>query len=333
MIRLVGLVAAGVLVSLPAAAVEVRALILAAAGIVAVSPQSGNVIVTDADGRRQRVLLDAGQVRLAPAAPAPIPPSRPGMLADGMVGEGRRNIRAAWLDQPTRRYGHGVIGDAVEAGGLAADLADGRRLSLTLADDSVFEDRLARIVDIDGDGQDEILIVRSYLDRGATLTVVEEAAGKLRIGAEAPPIGLSHRWLNPVCVGDFDGDGRIEAALVETPHIGGILKLYERRGDRLVLDHRRSGFSNHFIGSRVLAMAAIVDADGNGVPDLAVPDAARQVLRIVTFAGGKFAELARIDNRRRMVSAVVTADLDDSGTAEIVYALADGSLVVLVADH
>ena len=331
MIRLAALIAVGMLVGRPAAAVDYQPLILPAAKIESVASRSDAVVVTDANDRRHRVVLDRGQVRLVPTVPALDPTRRPGMLDDGVIGTGGRNIRAAWLDQATRRYGHGVIGDAVEAGGLTAEISDGRRLTLTLDDDSVFEDRLARIADIDGDGRDEILVVRSYLERGATLTVVEATTEGLRIGAEAPPIGLSHRWLNPIGVADFDGDGRIEAALVETPHIGGILKLYERRGDRLVLDHRRGGFSNHFIGSRILAMAAVLDADGNGVPDIAVPDAARQAMRIVTFAGGRIAELARIGHRRRIVSAVVAADLDGNGTAEIVYALADGTLVVLVS--
>jgi hypothetical protein len=332
-IRLAALIAAGVLVGHPAAAADYQPLILPAAKIMSVVLQSDAVVVTDADDRRHQVVLDGGQVRLVDADAAVQPSRRPGMLDDGVIGTGGRNIRAAWLDRPTRRYGHGVIGDAVEAGGLTAELSDGRRVTLTLDDETVFEDRLARIADIDGDGADEILVVRSYLDRGATLTVVEATAGGLRIGAEAPPIGLSHRWLNPIAVADFDGDGRIEAALVETPHIGGILKLYERRGDRLVLDHRQGGFSNHFIGSRILAMAAVLDADGNGVPDIAVPDAARQAMRIVTFAGGRFAELARIGHQRRIVSAVVARDLDGDGKAEIIYALADGALVVLSAVH
>jgi hypothetical protein len=222
-----------------------------------------------------------------------------------------------------------VLGDAVEAGSLAVEFADGARLSFRLPQDSVFEDRLVRIADMDGDGADEVLVVRTYLDRGAALAVVAVRGGALRIVAEAPPIGLAHRWLNPIGVADFDGDGNLKAALVETPHIGGILKLYEWRGDRLKMDLRRRGFSNHFIGSRILAMSAVFDADGDKVPDIVLPDATRQTLRVVTFAGGRFAELAKVAHRHRIVTAIVARDLDGDGTTEIVYAPHSGALVVL----
>ena len=299
-----------------AVALDYRPTILPAADIVAVVVEEGAVIVIVVDGesRRHRVVLSHGTLRIKPTPPARKPLRRTDMLDDGEVAVGTRNIHAAWLTQPTRRYGHAVLGDAIEAGGLSVELADGKTLSLTLPDDSVFEDRLARVADIDGDGDDEVLVVRSYLDRGVTLAI-----------AEAPPIGLPHRWLNPVGVGvaDFDGDGRVEAALVEPPHIGGILKLYEMRGERLALDLRRDGFSNHLNGSPVLAMSAVFDANDDGVPDIALPGVARQTLRAVTFA-----ELARVDHQHRIVTAVVATDLDDDGTTEIVYALHD-ALVVL----
>jgi len=82
------------------------------------------------------------------------PERRPGMLPDGIVLRGARNVRAAWLTTPTNCYQHGVLGDAVDAGGFAEEDPVGTIASYQLANDSVFEDRLARIVDIDGDGSD-----------------------------------------------------------------------------------------------------------------------------------------------------------------------------------
>ena len=153
----------------------------------------------------------------------PPPPRRADMLPDGALSTGSRGIAEAWLTGPTRRYRHGIMGDAIEASGLRVVTSEGRTLEASLGPDSVFEDRLARLADVDGDGRDEVLVVRSYLDAGAALAVYEVRGGALRHKAEAAPIGRPSRWLNPVGVADFDGDGAPEAAAVITPHIGGIL--------------------------------------------------------------------------------------------------------------
>lgn len=220
------------------------------------------------------------------------PAERPDMLPDGVVAHGARDIAAVWLTGPTERYRHGALGDAIEASGLAVDMTDGRRLGFTLGPDSVFEDRVPRLYDLDGDGTDEILVVRSRQDRGAALAVLAVRDGTVRIVAETPPIGQPNRWLNPVGAADFDGDGRVEIALVRTPHIGGTLLLYRWRDGGLAEAYRAEGFSNHVLGTRELGLSAIVDADGDGVADLAVPSADRRSLRIVGFAGGRLRELA-----------------------------------------
>ena len=108
---------------------------------------------------------------------------------------------------PTQRYGHAVLGDAIEAGGLRAILRDGRTVDYMLGEDSVFEDLRPRLADLDGDGRDEIILVRSYLAAGAALAVFGLRAGPLELLGETSPVGTPHRWLNPVGVGDFDGDG------------------------------------------------------------------------------------------------------------------------------
>ncbi|MEK7246183.1 MAG: VCBS repeat-containing protein [Pseudomonadota bacterium] len=261
---------------------------------------------------------------------APAAERRTGMLLDGIVTAGTRNIAAAWLVGPTSRYAHGVLGDAIEAEGVAVETAAGSRLELRLPEDSVFEDRYPRLADIDGDGDDEVLVVRSYLDRGAALAVIKIRADGLAIVAETPALGRPNRWLNPVGIGDFDGDGRIEVALVETPHIGGVLKLYRWREGGLVPAFSLSGVSNHAIGSRALALSAVLDANGDGVPDLLIPDQSRRRLLILAYAGGHLAEIAAIPHPHPIVTDIAVADLDGNGAADAVYALADGTVVALL---
>jgi hypothetical protein len=254
---------------------------------------------------------------------------RPEMLPDGIITRYGRGIVEAWLVGPTKRYGHGVIGDGVEASGLRVIDEYNVVRSLDLPPDSVFEDRLARLVDLDGDGRDEILVVRSYLDAGAAVAVVGLRGGELKIVAESQPIGLPNRWLNPAGVGDFDGDGRMEFAVVVTPHIGGTLKIYELTDQGLRMEGKVFGFSNHAMGSRELGLSAVLDADGDGVPDLALPSADRRGLRIVSFQAGRFRELASIAHKARIDTAILASDLDRNGAPELVYGLDDDTLVVV----
>ncbi len=197
-------------------------------------------------------------------------------LPDGDTARaGSGDIVAAWYVAPTNRYGHGVLGDSIEAGGLAVETADGTTLRLMLPQTQVFEDITPRIVDLDRDGRNEIVTIRASLTDGAALAVYGMRDGGLSLVAETPEIGQRNRWLNPAGVLDVDGDGVDEIALVKTPHIGGILEIWSFTGETLVkrLDH--AGVSNHAIGSRALNLSALLDIDGDARPELILPDQPR----------------------------------------------------------
>ncbi len=254
------------------------------------------------------------------------PMRRPDMLPDGIVTSGRGDLTEAYLTGPTSRYRHGVLGDAIEASGLSVRSRSGAILEFKLPPDSVFEDLAPRLHDIDGDGRDEILVVRSYLDAGAALAVLGVKDGKLELIAETAPIGQPNRWLNPIGVADFDGDGRPEVALVKTPHIGGILEVYELGGRELKMEHSARGFSNHFIGSRDLDLSHLADMDGDGIADIVVPSADRSALRVVSFAGGVFKDLGESPLPARVSTRMAVIDLDSGAFA---FGLASGVLAIV----
>lgn len=228
------------------------------------------------------------------------PPSRP---ADALPGSrpahGNGEIAVVWLVGPTDRYDHGVLGDGLEASGLRAVVRPPRAersgvgkasvVEVTLPPDMVFEDVSPRLADVDGDGRDEIIVVRSRLDSGAALAVYRlenDGEPRLSLMAETAPLGTAHRWLNPIGVADFDGDGRPEIALVRTPHIGGVLEFHRFENGSLVKLGEMAGYSNHAIGSSELRLSAIADMDGDGIADVVLPTADRRAVAVVGFAGG-----------------------------------------------
>lgn len=224
-------------------------------------------------------------------------------LPDGGTAEGMG--LKAWYEEPTDRYAHAILGDAIEAGTLAVE-ADGQVLRLSLPSNQVFEDLTPRIVDTDGDGTPEILTIKAYANAGATITLYGVRDGALLEVAEARSIGTPNRWLNPAGVADYDGDGAPEIAVIRTPHIGGILILYRWDGvSRDIEELRRiSGYSTHAIGSRALGLALTEDWDGDEIPDLLLPNQRRDTLIAVSMANDTFTEIDRYKMRRE-----ITGDL------------------------
>lgn len=256
-----------------------------------------------------------------------------GALPDGRVATGSRDIARAWLADPTDRYDHGVLGDKIEAGSLVIELRDGKRHIVRLGDDAVFEDLAPRLADLDGDGRNEIIVVKSYLKRGSALAVIAERKGKYEIVAETPPLGQPHAWLDPAGIGDFNGDGKIDIALVRQPHVIGSLELWSWSGGALHKTAELADAANHVAGTRAIDMSAAADFDGDGVADMAVPSLDRGRLRLVAFAPKESPprEIASIALPAKAVTNLGLVTVK-SGPPAIAVGLADGSLVVIRRD-
>jgi hypothetical protein len=214
---------------------------------------------------------------VAAAAPAALacdypggPPGSEPVTSDGP------GIVWAYYSNATARYAHGVLGDAIEAGTLRMEVRvpGGPYLGACEAyvhheDGTVFEDIAPRIADMDGDGLTDTVVVESKPGAGAALVVYGMKDGALaRIGA-TPQIGRSHRWLAPAGIADLDGDGQNDVAYVETPHIGGTLRVWTMRDGALVQIAEAPGFSNHRIGEDWIT-GGVRDC-GNG-PELVLPN-------------------------------------------------------------
>lgn len=201
-----------------------------------------------------------------------------------------REILSARYDAPTTRYAHGVLGDAVEWGALvlkvdtcpACALLKAKTIRITLPDTRVFEDLEPRLVDVDNDGRPEVIVVESDVRLGAALAVYDES-GKI---AQTPHIGRTNRWLAPLGAADLDGDGKIELAYVDRPHLAKTLRIWRFDGGKLVHLADKPGLTNHKIGEDFIS-GGIRDC-GTG-PEIVTASGDWARVMVTTYRGSKVA--------------------------------------------
>lgn len=163
-------------------------------------------------------------------------------------------ITGASYEGPTDRYGHGVVPGG-EYAALEIRIAPDRVLGATLPL-AVYEDTAPRLADLDGDGSPEVVTVISYPDAGAAVRIWDEVeaaddprGSTIAVVAETDPIGTRFRWLAIAGIADLDGDGRMEIAYVDRPHLARVLRVVEVGPDfDLREEASAGGHTNHRIG-------------------------------------------------------------------------------------
>jgi len=201
-----------------------------------------------------------------------------GALPDGFIATaGSGDIRKAWYGRPTDRYKHGVLGDAIEGGSLVIEMSDGAQKEFVLPENQVFEDITPRIHDLDFDGANEVVTIRSSQTGGAAVVVYAMNDGNLNQIAASSENGLRNRWLNIVGILPDKQQSKSSIFFVRTPHINGRLNRLEvgQNGFKDV-DLQANNFSNHVIGSRELDLSLMDLKNG---PRMLIPSQNRQTLR------------------------------------------------------
>ncbi len=260
------------------------------------------IAVTSANG--DLLLVDSAGIKSHIATARPLPDAR--ILVDDAG-------RLLFLSEPTNRYDHGVLGDAIEAAAITLVnpiIGDEETLSIPIGESRVVEGIAPIWTDITGDGEREIIVTESDFQEGARIVVYGEDSSKI---AEGPSIGTGYRWRHQIAAGPFGPNGESELVDVLTPHIGGIVEFYQLVGDQLVIVAQVPGYTSHIIGTRNLDMALAGDVDGDGAVEVLLPNQERTELGAIrrTATGAEVAWTIPVGGRT--ITNLAAVSLADGG--------------------
>ncbi len=212
----------------------------------------------------------------------------PGSISNRWPSEERGTI--AWYHGATTRYPHGVLGDTIEATRLSIYAGTSWNScgdqTIGLPEELVFEDVAPRLADLDADGIPEIIVVQSHQRLGAQLAVyrARENGFGLDLVATTPFIGRSNRWLAPIGMADFDGDGARDIAYIDRPHLARTLRVWRFEDDTLTEIAALEGLTNHRIGEPFITGGV---RDCGAGPEMVTADTAWAQDMITRIADGQ----------------------------------------------
>ncbi|WP_371688489.1 FG-GAP repeat domain-containing protein [Ruegeria sp. EL01] len=217
----------------------------------------------------------------------------------------------AQFTQPTTRYAHGVLGDDIEYGALkitvhnatskpkSSHLSKRTTLIVKLPLDRVFEDLEPRTVDVDLDGTPEVIVVESSIHAGAQLAIYDASGNKI---AATPHIGSRFRWLAPIGAADLDGDGHIEIAYIDRPHLARTLRIWRYENSKLTEVASLPSLTNHRIGEDFISGGL---RHCNNGPELILASADwSRIISVVFRNGWQTTDLGPLQSREDLTLAL-----------------------------
>jgi hypothetical protein len=132
--------------------------------------------------------------------------------------------------------------------------------------------------DLNGDGMREVIVTLTSYRQGAWLAAYDEDGTLI---GDSTAIGQGYRWRHQIVVAPFGPNREVELVDVRTPHLGRVIEFFQLKGSELVLTASYQGYTSHAIGSRNLDMALAADVDGNGRPELVLPNPEMTALGVI----------------------------------------------------
>lgn len=266
-----------------------------------------------ADGTTVAV-TDEGSLRVGDdELPGPYLPDAHPVVVDAQL--------VAVLAGPTEEYGHGVIGDRVEASSVhLVDVVLGEVVAVLEPEvGRVIEGVTVRVADVDDDPDPELVVTTSGAGDGARVEAWDLDGDRRRIG---DALGQDGRWRHVVAIAPGADGGQIVEVVM--PHALHDVAALAVDGDRLTeLARATLAFGSHAIGSRDMEGAAL--APILSTRDVVGPSPRRSGVVARAWDGTTFGdEVVLVDVAPTSNMAAVSS----SGIRALAVGLADGDLAI-----
>ena len=229
------------------------------------------------------------------------------------------------LTRPSTEYPHGIFGDRIEPTGFAIVDANSSPPSVSetrVPEGRVIESLTPTWMDVDDDGQLEVIVTISDLSNGGQVTIYDENG---EVEQQGPGIGRGFRWRHQLAVAPFGPAGEVEFVDVLTPHIGGVVEFRSLDATDLPIVGRLPGFTSHVNRTPNLDMAVASDFDSDGNIELLLPNQRRDTLAAITRSDAGAQVDWQLDLEGTLTTNIAVSRGID-GRVGVVVGLADGRL-------
>ena len=224
-----------------------------------------------------------------------------------------KDSRLLVLTGPTD-YAHGALGDKMESTSmtlLSSDPDVHVIRTILLPPGTVFEGLYPLWLDLDGDGEMEIVITlcNNSDGEGARIVVLNEHGTILSKGHLSPG-----GWRHQLVAIPMSENRSWQIADIQKPHVQKTVYFYEYALGNLEVIGLLTGYSSHMYASRNLDMTRTGDFDSDGIIELLVPSAEHTHLHALSAQGNTVQDKWNLDIGGEIRSNLQTVTLKNGST-------------------